>query len=50
MLSEAGLSTTVFKGLGFRIGSRNEYNNRPPVGVEKHDWLFTTNLTYTVGG
>jgi len=49
-LSEAGLSTAIFKGLGFRIGSRNEYNNNPPTGVEKHDWLFTTNLTYTLGG
>jgi putative salt-induced outer membrane protein YdiY len=50
LLSDAGLATTVFKGLGFRIGSRNEYNNNPPAGVKKHDWLFTTNLTYSLGG
>lgn len=49
-LSEAGLSTEVFKGLGFRIGSRNEYNNNPPVGFDKHDWLLTFNLTYAIGG
>jgi putative salt-induced outer membrane protein YdiY len=49
LLSEAGLSTTIVKGLGFRIGSRNEYNNNPPTGIQKHDWLFTTNLTYTLG-
>jgi len=48
-LSDASLSTTIFKGLGFRIASRNEYNNNPPTGIQKHDWLFTTNLTYTLG-
>ncbi len=50
LLSDAGLATTIFKGLGFRIGSRNEYNNNPPVGIRRHDWLFTTNLTYSLGG
>jgi putative salt-induced outer membrane protein YdiY len=49
LVSEAGLSTTIVKGLGFRIGSRNELNNSPPAGIQKHDWLFTTNLTYTLG-
>lgn len=49
LVSEAGLSTTIVKGLGFRIGSRNELNNKPPAGIQKHDWLFTTNLTYTLG-
>jgi putative salt-induced outer membrane protein YdiY len=49
-LSDAGLATTIFKGLGFRIGSRNEYNNNPPVGIKRHDWLFTTNFTYSLGG
>lgn len=50
LLSDAGLSTTILKGLGFRIGSRNQYNNTPPAGIKKHDWLFTTNLTYVLGG
>ena len=50
LLSDAGLSTTILKGLGFRIGSRNQYNNTPPAGIKKHDWLFTTNLTYALGG
>ncbi len=36
-------------GVGFRIGSRNRYNNRPPTGIEKHDWLLTFNLTYAIG-
>jgi len=49
-LSTAGLSTEVFRGLGFRIGTRNEYNNNPPDGFDKHDWLLTFNLTYSVGG
>lgn len=48
-LSEAGLSTKIFKGLGFRVASRNEFNNNPPAGIQKHDWLFTTNLTYSLG-
>jgi putative salt-induced outer membrane protein YdiY len=49
-LSDAGLSTKLFQGLGFRIGSRNEFNNNPPIGIEKHDWLLTLNLTYAIGG
>ncbi|KPJ94247.1 MAG: hypothetical protein AMS18_04080 [Gemmatimonas sp. SG8_17] len=49
VLSEASLTTTIFQGLGFRIGSRNEYNNNPRPEIEKHDWLFTTALTYSVG-
>lgn len=48
-LSNAGLTTEVFQGLGFRIGSRNEVNNNPPIGIDKHDWLLTFNLTYTIG-
>lgn len=50
LLSSAGLSTNLFKGIGFRIGSRNEYNNNPPAGIDKHDWLLTFNLTYAIGG
>jgi putative salt-induced outer membrane protein YdiY len=57
-LSDAGLSTELFQGLGFRIGSRNEFNNNPatiqgtagPYVLAKHDWLLTFNLTYTLGG
>ncbi|UCG86694.1 MAG: DUF481 domain-containing protein [Gemmatimonadota bacterium] len=49
ILSDASITTTIFEGLGFRIGSRNEYNNNPRPGIDKHDWLFTTALTYTVG-
>jgi putative salt-induced outer membrane protein YdiY len=49
VVSEASLTTTIFQGLGFRIASRNQYNNDPQPGIEKHDWLLTTALTYTVG-
>ena len=49
VVSEASLTTTIFEGLGFRIGSRNEYNNKPRPDVKNHDWLFTTALTYSVG-
>jgi putative salt-induced outer membrane protein YdiY len=49
VVSDASLTTTIFGGLGFRIGSRNEYNNKPQPDVEKHDWLFTTALTYSIG-
>ena len=49
VVSDASLTTTIFEGLGFRIGSRNEYNNKPQPDVEKHDWLFTTALTYSIG-
>lgn len=51
-VSEASLTTTVFQGLGFRIASRNEINNRPPAQVpalKKHDMLLTTALTYSIG-
>ena len=47
--SNASLSTTILAGLGFRIGVLNEYNNRPQPGVEKHDMLITTALTYSIG-
>ncbi|UCD25476.1 MAG: DUF481 domain-containing protein [Gemmatimonadota bacterium] len=49
VVSGATLTTAIFEGLGFRIGSRNEYNNNPRPDVEKHDWLFTTALTYSIG-
>jgi putative salt-induced outer membrane protein YdiY len=49
-LSEAAVTTTLFRGLGFRIGSRNEFNNNPPAGIEQHDWRLSFQLTYTTGG
>ncbi len=49
LLSDASVTTTVFQGLGFRIGLRNQYNSRPRPGIEEHDWLFTTALTYSIG-
>jgi putative salt-induced outer membrane protein YdiY len=48
-VSEASLTTAIYKGLGFRLASRNEFNNNPRPGIEKHDMLLTTTLTYTVG-
>ncbi len=49
LVSDASLTTTVYKGLGFRIGVRNEVNNNPPPGIGKGDMLITTSLTYTIG-
>jgi putative salt-induced outer membrane protein YdiY len=49
LLSDASVTTTIFEGLGFRIGSRNQYNSRPRPDIDKHDWLLTTALTYSVG-
>lgn len=48
-LSDASLTTSIYKGLGFRVAARNEVNNNPPPGIGKHDMLFTTTLTYTIG-
>ncbi len=48
-ISDASLTTTIYKGLGFRLGLRNELNNNPRPGVEKHDMHVTTTLTYTIG-
>ena len=47
--SDASLTTTVLKGVGFRFGVLNELNNQPPAGVKKHDMLITTALTYMIG-
>lgn len=49
-LSNATVTTTLFRGVGFRIGSRNEFNNDPPAGIEKHDWRLSFSLTCTIGG
>jgi len=47
--STASVTTTLIKGLGFRIGLLNEYNSDPQPGIEKHDWMVTTTLAYSVG-
>lgn len=47
--SSASLTTTVYRGLGFRVGLLNEYNSNPRPGIEKHDMLLTTTLAYSVG-
>jgi len=49
VVSESSLTTTILGGLGFRIASLNQYNNNPRSGIKKHDWLLTTQLTYSVG-
>lgn len=50
LVSDASVTTTMFHGLGFRIASRNEINNRPPrPEIEKHDMLLTATLTYSIG-
>jgi putative salt-induced outer membrane protein YdiY len=49
ILSTASLTTTIVKGLGFRMASRNEFNNNPPGSAKKHDWLLTSALTYSLG-
>jgi putative salt-induced outer membrane protein YdiY len=50
LVSEASITTSLIAGLGFRVASRNEVNNRPPSpGIRKHDWLLTSTLTYTIG-
>ncbi len=47
--SQANLTTSVFKGMGFRVGLLNEYDNTPRPGIRKHDMLLTTAITYSVG-
>jgi putative salt-induced outer membrane protein YdiY len=49
ILSTSSLTTTIIKGLGFRVASRNEVNNNPPGDAKKHDWLLTSALTYSLG-
>jgi putative salt-induced outer membrane protein YdiY len=49
ILSTSSATTTIVAGLGFQIASRNEFNNNPPAGFKKHDWLLTTALTYSLG-
>ncbi len=47
--SQASVTTTVYKGLGVRLGLLNEVDGQPRPGVEKHDMLVTTTLTYSIG-
>lgn len=49
LISEASVTASLIAGLGFRVASRNEVNNRPPLGIRRHDWLLTSTLTYTIG-
>ncbi len=49
LVSDASLTATILGGFGFKLASRNVYNNNPRPNVKKHDWLLTTQLTYTVG-
>lgn len=48
--SDAALIIGVLKELGFRFGILNEFNNQPQPGIEKHDLLITTTLSYALGG
>lgn len=48
--SDASITTTVYKGLGIRLGLLNEFDSRPRPGIDKHDMLVTTTLTYSIGG
>lgn len=47
--SDAAITMTVFKGIGFRVGLINELNSQPQPGVEPHDMLVTSTLTYSLG-
>jgi putative salt-induced outer membrane protein YdiY len=47
--SDAAVMMTVFKGIGFRIGLLNELNSQPQPGVEPHDMLVSSTLTYSIG-
>lgn len=47
--SDASFLFAIYKGLGFRMGILNEYDNRPQPGIQKHDMLITTAFTYAVG-
>lgn len=47
--SQATLTTTVYKGLGLRLGVLNEFDSRPRPGVDKHDMLITTTIAFSIG-
>ena len=48
-VSNATVTTRLFKGLGLQFAVLEEYNSRPRPGVEKNDLLTTTTLTYSIG-
>jgi putative salt-induced outer membrane protein YdiY len=47
--SDASVTISVIKGLGFRVGILNEYDNNPRPGVKSTDTLVSTTLTYALG-
>jgi hypothetical protein len=49
LISDASITAPLYKGIGVRFGILNELNNRPQLGIEKHDMLVTTRLSYTIG-
>ncbi|MGH7699778.1 MAG: DUF481 domain-containing protein [Gemmatimonadales bacterium] len=48
VVSNASATVGLVKGLGVRVDALNEYNSRPRPGVENHDMLVTTTLTYAI--
>lgn len=46
--SEANVTTSVYRGIGFRIGLLSEFDSTPQPGIKKLDTLFTTTLTYSI--
>ena len=48
-LSDANITAPLFAGIGFRVGVLDEYDSRPQPGIEKHDLLLTTRVSYTIG-
>ena len=47
--SLAAVNVAVYRGLGFRLSVLNQFNNDPQPGVDKHDLLIASALTYTLG-
>ncbi|MDH5643635.1 MAG: DUF481 domain-containing protein [Gemmatimonadota bacterium] len=50
LTTDAHITAPLFKGVGFRVGMLDEFQSRPPVGIEKNDLLITTRLSYSIGG
>ncbi len=46
--SEANVTTSVYKGIGFRIGLLSEFDSTPQPGIKELDTLLTTTLTYSI--
>lgn len=47
--SDATVTARLAGGLGVRVGVLNEHNSHPRPGIERHDMLVTTTLTYQIG-